>query len=33
MVATGAANERFVVLWDLSDPRHPVRLRELDLGG
>jgi WD40 repeat protein len=33
MVATGSVNERFVVLWDLSIPRHPVRLRELDLGG
>ena len=31
MVATGAVNERFVVVWDVSDPRHPVRLRELVL--
>ena len=31
MVVTGAVNERFVVLWDVSDPRRPVRLRELAL--
>jgi WD40 repeat protein len=31
MVATGAVNERSVVLWDVSDPRRPVRLRELVL--
>jgi WD40 repeat protein len=31
MVATGAVDQRFVVLWDVSDPREPVRLRELVL--
>jgi DNA-binding SARP family transcriptional activator/WD40 repeat protein len=31
MVVTGAVNERFVVVWDVSDPRRPVRLRELVL--
>jgi hypothetical protein len=31
MVVTGAVNERFVVVWDVSDPRRPVRLRQLVL--
>ncbi|MGH9248584.1 MAG: BTAD domain-containing putative transcriptional regulator, partial [Acidimicrobiales bacterium] len=31
MVATGAGDERYVVLWDVSDPRRPVRVRELAL--
>ena len=31
MVATASNEQRFVVVWDVSDPRHPVRLRELVL--
>ena len=33
VVVTGAANEWSLVLWDLSDERQPVRLRELALAG
>ena len=32
-VATGSNNERFIVVWDLSNPSHPVRRHELKLGG
>ena len=32
MVATASADQRFAVVWDVSDVRHPVRLRELALG-
>jgi DNA-binding SARP family transcriptional activator/WD40 repeat protein len=31
MLATAAVNERFVLLWDVSDPRRPVRVRDLVL--